>query len=44
MRRSPAIPMVDRGEGTGKVFEELGVPYAALVTYKDLGIEPVGQS
>ena len=36
------IPMVDRGEVAGAMFAELGVPYTALVTYKDLGIDPVG--
>jgi orotate phosphoribosyltransferase len=37
------IPMVDRGEVARRVFEDLGVLYAPLVTYKDIGIEPVGQ-
>jgi len=36
------IPLVDRGETARHVFEELGVPYAPLVTYKDIGIDPVG--
>lgn len=36
-----AVAVVDRGEGTKKFFESQGVPYKALVTYKDLGIEPV---
>ncbi|BBX89379.1 orotate phosphoribosyltransferase [Mycobacterium vulneris] len=35
------IPMVDRGDiATGR-FAKRGVPFAALVTYRDLGIEPV---
>jgi orotate phosphoribosyltransferase len=36
------IPMVDRGEAGRRLFAEVGVSYAPLVTYKDLGIEPVG--
>jgi orotate phosphoribosyltransferase len=36
------IPMVDRGNAAALRFAELGVPYAPLVTYHDLGIEPVG--
>lgn len=36
------IPMVDRGEGGARLFGGLGVPYAPLLTYRDLGIEPVG--
>ncbi len=35
------IPMVDRGDGATALFAERGVPYAALITYSDLGIEPV---
>jgi orotate phosphoribosyltransferase len=35
------IPMVDRGDIAANRFAALGVPFAALVTYKDLGIEPV---
>ena len=35
------IPMVDRGDGAAKRFAARNVPFAALVTYKDLGIEPV---
>jgi orotate phosphoribosyltransferase len=38
------IPMVDRGETARLLFSDLGVPYAALFTYKDLGIDPVGPS
>lgn len=37
-----AIPMVDRGESARRVFGERKVPYVALVTYRDLGIAPVG--
>ncbi|MGV0743284.1 orotate phosphoribosyltransferase [Mycolicibacterium sp. XJ870] len=35
------IPMVDRGDVAAGRFARLGVPFAALVTYRDLGIEPV---
>ena len=35
------IPMVDRGEVASRMFAELGVPYFPLVTYRDLGIEPI---
>jgi len=38
------IPMVDRGELGAPWFAERGVPYVALMTYRDLGIEPVGGS
>ena len=35
------IAMVDRGDTAAEHFGDLGVPYAALVTYADLEIEPV---
>ncbi|MCV7429971.1 orotate phosphoribosyltransferase [Mycolicibacterium bacteremicum] len=35
------IPMVDRGDVATELFGGLGVPFAALVTYRDLGIDPV---
>jgi orotate phosphoribosyltransferase len=35
------IPMVDRGDVAAGRFAKRGVPFAALVTYRDLGIEPV---
>ncbi|MGB8403372.1 MAG: orotate phosphoribosyltransferase [Mycobacterium sp.] len=35
------IPMVDRGDIATERFAKRGVPFAALVTYQDLGIEPV---
>ena len=35
------IPMVDRGEVAAKLFAQRNVPYIALVTYQDLGIEPI---
>lgn len=35
-------PMVDRGDAGRALFESFGVPYAPLMTYAELGIEPVG--
>jgi orotate phosphoribosyltransferase len=35
------IPMVDRGDVATKRFAAKGVPFVALITYSDLGIEPV---
>ncbi|MCV7153822.1 orotate phosphoribosyltransferase [Mycolicibacterium pyrenivorans] len=35
------IPMVDRGDIAARRFAQHGVPFHALVTYRDLGIEPV---
>lgn len=35
------IPMVDRGDIAAGRFAKRNVPFAALVTYTDLGIEPV---
>jgi orotate phosphoribosyltransferase len=35
------IPMVDRGDVAAKRFAARGIPFAALVTYRDLGIDPV---
>lgn len=37
-----AVTLVDRGETAAQYFETEGVPYIPLVTYKDLGIKPVG--
>jgi orotate phosphoribosyltransferase len=37
-----AVTLVDRGDVASAFFEERSVPYVALVTYRDLGIEPVG--
>lgn len=39
-----AVTLVDRGDVAGAFFRERGVPYVALVTYRDLGIEPVGSA
>ena len=35
------IPMVDRGDVATRRFAAHGVPFYALVSYRDLGIEPV---
>jgi orotate phosphoribosyltransferase len=37
-----AVTVVDRGEAAAAFFTEVGVPYMPLLTYRDLGIEPVG--
>jgi orotate phosphoribosyltransferase len=37
-----AVTLVDRGEVAGEYFRQRSIPYFALVTYRDLGIEPVG--
>ena len=37
-----AVTLVDRGEVSARFFEEKAIPYFPLVTYGDLGIEPVG--
>lgn len=37
-----AVTLVDRGDVAAGFFAERGVPYVALVTYRDLGIDPVG--
>lgn len=34
-------PMVDRGDAGRELFEALGVAYLPLMTYRDLGIDPV---
>jgi orotate phosphoribosyltransferase len=36
-----AIPMVDRGNFAAKQFAEKDVPYRPLITYEELGIDPV---
>jgi orotate phosphoribosyltransferase len=35
------IPMVDRGDVAAELFADRDVPFVALVTYRDLGIEPI---
>jgi len=37
-----AATLVDRGDIAAQYFRERQIPYAAVVTYRDLGIEPVG--
>lgn len=37
-----ALTLLDRGEAARPKFEAAGVPYVPLLTYQDLGIEPVG--
>lgn len=37
-----AATLVDRGESAGRFFDERGIPYFRLVTYRDLEIPPVG--
>jgi orotate phosphoribosyltransferase len=39
-----AVCLVDRGEAAAPQFEQRGIPYMPLVTYRDLQIEPVGLS
>jgi orotate phosphoribosyltransferase len=35
------VALVDRGDVAGAYFSAEGVPYAAVITYRDLGIDPV---
>ncbi len=37
-----ATTLVDRGDIATKYFEEVGIPYVPMLTYKDLDIDPVG--
>jgi orotate phosphoribosyltransferase len=37
-----AATLVDRGEVARSFFDERAIPYFPLVSYRDLGIEPVG--
>ena len=37
-----AATLVDRGDVAGAYFRARDIPYAPVVTYRDLGIEPVG--
>lgn len=39
-----AVTLVDRGEVARAHFEGVGVPYLPVFTYRDLGIEPVGDA
>lgn len=38
-----ASALVDRSVLAGEFFKGIGVPYVPLLTYRDLGIEPVGR-
>lgn len=38
-----AATLVDRGEVARRFFADVGVPYFPLLTYIDLGIDPVGE-
>jgi orotate phosphoribosyltransferase len=35
------IPMVDRGDVAAGRFANRGIPFASLVSYRDMGIEPI---
>jgi orotate phosphoribosyltransferase len=37
-----AVALVDRGESAAPEFERRAIPYVPVVTYRDLGIQPVG--
>jgi orotate phosphoribosyltransferase len=37
-----AVTLLDRGEAARPRLEAVGVPYFPVLTYRDLGIEPVG--
>jgi len=37
-----AVALVDRGEVAARYFDERGIHYRPVVTYRDLGMEPVG--
>jgi len=39
-----ATTLVDRGDQAAGFFAGAGVPYAPMLTYHDLGIEPVGRA
>lgn len=36
-----AVTMVDRGDGVAPILATKGIPYSAVITYRDLGIKPV---
>lgn len=38
-----ATTLVDRSDEAGRFFESVGVPYEPMLTYRDLGIDPVGR-
>ncbi|MBV8559978.1 MAG: orotate phosphoribosyltransferase, partial [Acidimicrobiia bacterium] len=37
-----AATLVDRGDVAARYFRDRDIPYSRVVTYRDLGIEPVG--
>lgn len=37
------VSVVDRGEGTARELKARGVAYSPLLTYADLGIDPIGR-
>lgn len=39
-----AVTLVDRGETAQRYFEERSISYTSVLTYRDLGIEPVGST
>lgn len=39
-----AVACVDRGESTRRYFDQQMIPYFSLVSYRDLGIPPVGSA
>ncbi len=39
-----ATTLVDRGQRAAAFFDSVGVPYIPMLTYKDLGIQPVGEN
>lgn len=39
-----AVTLVDRGDVAAAYFAEHGVPYLPVFTYRDLGIDPVGNA
>ncbi len=38
-----ATTLVDRGDQAAGFFNSVGVPYVAMLTYRDLDIEPIGR-
>jgi len=38
-----ATTLVDRGDVASQYFEGRGIPYVPMLTYRDLGIEPIGR-
>lgn len=36
-----ACALLDRGDATGRAFSELGIAFSSVLSYRDLGIEPI---